>query len=158
MAMKSATFQNCMLSTHLYRFPASFKYYLFPQMINLACLALVYFWKRAKGGRGLSFPNRKSWIFCYLNIFLVNNFRNNCNIVSRYEGGVGKGVWDFSVKPDTGFPYIHDKSRMGTNLTRAGFNQGPCQTNSAFLRSFKLWFIKILILIDMMTWKYNTKF
>ena len=43
MPMKSATFQNWMLWIHLYRFPASFKYYLFPQMINLALDTLSLF-------------------------------------------------------------------------------------------------------------------
>ena len=40
MTMKAATFQNWVLTTNLLRFPASFKYYLFPQMINLSLDAL----------------------------------------------------------------------------------------------------------------------
>ena len=75
MAIKAAMFQNWMLTTNLSRFPASFKYCLFPQRIYLAldALSLSIFWKSAEGGGG-SFP--------ILNV-IVNKF---CYIVSRGEG------------------------------------------------------------------------
>ena len=54
MAMKAATFQNWVLTTNLFHFCLSFKYYLFPEMINLAlnALSLCIFGKVRKGGQG----------------------------------------------------------------------------------------------------------
>ena len=43
MAMKAATFQNWVLTTNLFHFCLSFKYHLFPEMINLALNALSLF-------------------------------------------------------------------------------------------------------------------
>ena len=60
MAMKASRFQNWMLTTHLYRFPASVKYSLFPQMINLAltldAVSLCIFGKEPKGEEVISEP------------------------------------------------------------------------------------------------------
>ena len=60
MAIKAAMFQNWMLTTNLSRFPASFKYYLFPQRIYLAldALSLSIFWKSAEGGGVISYFKR----------------------------------------------------------------------------------------------------
>ena len=60
MAIKAAMFQNCMLTTNLSCFPASFKYCLFPQRIYLAldALSLSIFWKSAEGGGVISYFKR----------------------------------------------------------------------------------------------------
>ena len=78
MAMKAATFQNWVLTTNLFHFCLSFKYYLFPEMINLALNALCIFGKVGRGGGGgckmgeqdlekwsLMWPFREGHLICY---------------------------------------------------------------------------------------------
>ena len=116
MAIKAAMFQNWMLTTNLSRFPASFKYCLFPQRIYLAldALSLSIFWKSA----------------------VISYFKRDCQqiLLHSFPGG----------RKAKGSLTVFWKFIRSANLTRAVFDKGPCLTKSAFLWSYKLWFIKIL--------------
>ena len=58
MSLKAAMLQNWMLTTNLLHDPASFKYYLFPKMINftLGALFLCIFGKVSRGKAGAQRP------------------------------------------------------------------------------------------------------
>ena len=88
--MKAAAFQNWMLTTNLSCFPASFKCYLFSQMINLALDAMsLFIFVKVLKGEG---PNP------VLNVIFDHNFpTKNCNIVSL-GGGVTHTTRNYSIK------------------------------------------------------------
>ena len=76
MVMKAAILKNWMLTTNLSCFPASFKCYLFSQMINLAldAMSLFIFVKVLKGEGPVP----------VLNVIFDHNYpTKNCNIVCQ---------------------------------------------------------------------------
>ena len=55
MALKAAMLKNWMLTKNLSCFPASFKCYLFSQMINLALIAMsLFIFVKVRKGEGLN--------------------------------------------------------------------------------------------------------